>query len=111
MLRVEFDTTKLRTRLDRVGQEIRDQSEITVRAVAERAVEEMRRRVPVDTGRLRDSIHVDVLTDGVMIRAGEDYAWFVEYGTLDQRAAFSQLHLQTPGRSQPRDDQSLARST
>jgi len=39
--------------------------------------------VPVDTGTLRDSLHVDQDTDGVLVGSDVPYAVFVEYGTSD----------------------------
>lgn len=43
---------------------------------------------PVDTGRLRASIHVDIAPNGLSatVEAGVDYALFLEFGTRSQRA-------------------------
>lgn len=42
--------------------------------------------VPVDTGRLRDSIGYAVNDDTVTLYADTEYAIYVEYGTLTHRA-------------------------
>ena len=44
------------------------------------------RIAPVDTGRLRSSIHVTVEDNKITLSAGVDYAPFVEYGTSKMKA-------------------------
>jgi len=48
--------------------------------------EEMRRTVAVDTGELRDSIHVEQQGDGVAVLIDAGHAGFVEFGTVFQSA-------------------------
>lgn len=42
---------------------------------------DMESRVPVRTGRLKQSIAIKVETDRVIIGPNTDYAWYVEHGT------------------------------
>jgi HK97 gp10 family phage protein len=44
---------------------------------------DMQAMAPVDTGRLRDSLHADVDGDTLRIASDADYAAYVELGTRD----------------------------
>jgi HK97 gp10 family phage protein len=57
-----------------------------LRKVAESIVEDAKARCPVDTGRLRDAIHIEERLDGIYIFGGDRKAWYghmVEHGTVN----------------------------
>lgn len=66
--------------------EIRPQVDRELERAAEAGAEDARRRVPVDTGRLRDSIKVARTANGARYGSDVDYALFVEFGTVDTPA-------------------------
>lgn len=51
--------------------------------LAEEVAQYWRRIAPVDTGDYRDSIHVVVRGDDVRVRADDEAAPYIEYGTED----------------------------
>jgi HK97 gp10 family phage protein len=60
-----------------------------IEEVAERVAEGAKERVPVDSGGLRDAIHVERTDDAIRVIAGDTdhfYGHFVEFGTT-RRAA------------------------
>lgn len=66
----------------RVASNTKAEQERVANAIAEKA----RALVPVDTGELRDSIHVQNDTLGSIVIAGTDHGASVEYGTARQAA-------------------------
>ena len=69
----------------RLAAEMRAAEEAAAELVAERA----RQRVPVNTGRLRDAIHVEHDDDGATVVAGDTEAFYghiVEHGGVRQAA-------------------------
>lgn len=54
----------------------------TAEEITEEVAEDARRMAPVDTGRLRESVHAE----GNQVIAEADYAAYVELGTEDQKA-------------------------
>jgi HK97 gp10 family phage protein len=75
------DVHKLAEALRRSGQ---DSEATTQRVLVEAAnfiLTEMEVRVPVDTGELRRSLSITVLSDGVRIGPNTPYAAYVEFGT------------------------------
>jgi hypothetical protein len=71
-----------RIRVDRNGlRKLRNAEDRAVHRVAEEVKTDARRYAPVDTGTLRDSIHVEDGGDGTwQVVAGVDYAVDVELG-------------------------------
>lgn len=69
---------------------IQSKKDNILREIALRLENEARKLVPVRTGNLKDSIKSGILEDGAWIGAGltdeVDYATYVEYGTIHQRA-------------------------
>ena len=63
-----------------------EQMRVMLRKVAEAAAEGARRRAPVDTGRLRDSISSEDETGRAWYGTDVDYALFQELGTRYQPA-------------------------
>lgn len=58
-----------------------------LRRIAAAVAEDAQRFVPVDTGHLRESIHVEDPTGNtIRVRAGADYAAYVEQGTRHMAA-------------------------
>lgn len=71
-----------RNRLDRLADRIAGATEEAINAFADDVVVHMKGVVPVDTGKLRDSIKKE--GDGLNVTVGPrgvDYAAYVEYGT------------------------------
>ena len=54
---------------------------VAERAGAQVVVADMRKRAPVDTGALRDSITVSEVEEGAQVSASVPYARFVQFGT------------------------------
>lgn len=62
------------------------QMRAATRARAQRSADEARRLAPVDSGKYRDSIHVEETEDGARVVADADHAVHVEFGTEDTPA-------------------------
>jgi HK97 gp10 family phage protein len=78
----------LKSRLPSIGPEIQARLEAECAKTAEHVAEAARERVPVDTGALRDAIHVEPAEHGIgeFVVAGNTEAWYghlVEYGTVN----------------------------
>lgn len=73
------------TELERYLQELQEQAGKADRAIARKAAEEAaqvaRSNAPVDSGELRESIHVEETDDGYAVVAEAPHAAFVEFGT------------------------------
>jgi HK97 gp10 family phage protein len=82
---------------------VQDAAREAVAEVANVALEEARRTVPVVTGALRDSLHIERDGDSVEVVADAGHAAFVEFGTSRQAAepfltpalAVAQAHIPT----------------
>lgn len=75
----------LRSRIPQIIGELDDKLLEGVTALAEQIAEGARDRVPVETGALRDAIHVVVKDDQVAVVAGDNVAFYghmVENGTV-----------------------------
>jgi HK97 gp10 family phage protein len=60
---------------------------VAVNAGAETVAESAKSRVPVDTGRLQEAIHIEEVPGGAEVVAGNRVAWYgmlVEHGTVNQ---------------------------
>lgn len=87
-MRASFDTAQVNV-FDAQLKGLQDRlarSGASVTGLAQQCVERIKADAPVDTGELRDSIHLAVVSDGVEVHADAPYAWFVEFGTLDTPA-------------------------
>ncbi len=74
----------LRSRLPEIARRLDDVAQEAVRQRAELIAAEARSRVPVNTGRLRNAIHVEQQDDMIRIVGGDGDAWYghlVEFGT------------------------------
>jgi HK97 gp10 family phage protein len=74
----------LKSRIPEIAAELQFLIEGGLAAGAEVVAEAAKQRVPVETGELRDAIHVDKEPEGVYVIAGDSrtfYAHFVEHGT------------------------------
>lgn len=67
--------------LPALSQRMREQGAAHVQATAEHIAEDAASRAPVDTGELRDSIHVEGRGMASVIVADAGHAAYVEYGT------------------------------
>lgn len=79
----------LRSRLPEITAELEKAAREAVAAAAELVVATAKDRAPVDTGRLRDSIHIDEEAEGTYVVAGDHevfYGNMVEHGTVDAAA-------------------------
>ena len=56
--------------------------EDAIKAIADDVLEDAKRRAPVETGRLRDSIELVIVGSTAYIRVGAPYAKFVEFGAV-----------------------------
>lgn len=75
----------LQSRIPQIIGELDDKLLEGVTALAEQIAEGARERVPVETGALRDAIHVRVEDDQVAVVAGDNMAFYghmVENGTV-----------------------------
>lgn len=75
----------LKSRIPLIIGELDDRLLEAVTELAERIVAGAKDRVPVDTGALRDAIHVRVKGHDVAVVAGDDEAWYghiVENGSV-----------------------------
>lgn len=82
---------RLRDRLEQLPDEIKAGLRDAVREAAEAIRDDVRRQVPVDTGRLRSAVGIDYRDEGLTARVGWSdpaayYARFVEFGTSSQPA-------------------------
>ena len=87
-LRVRADTTDVMRLFDKT-RAIRSPIREGMERFAEDIILEMKRRAPVDTGRLRDSISWKWVGDTLTIETGEDlpYPVYVEFGTYKMAAS------------------------
>jgi HK97 gp10 family phage protein len=63
-----------------------DYTPALAKGIEQEILPEMQRLTPVDTGNLRDSEHVEVTENSVLLVAGTDYAVHVEFGTSKMSA-------------------------
>lgn len=75
------DVHKLAEALRRSGKDSEATTQRVLVEVANFILTEMEVRVPVDTGELRRSLAITVLSDGVRIGPNTPYAAYVEFGT------------------------------
>ena len=74
----------LESRIPQIALDLHPAVQYAIEAGGELVAEAARGRVPVLTGRLRDSIHVDSQDEGVYVIAGDNkvfYGMLVEHGT------------------------------
>jgi HK97 gp10 family phage protein len=74
-------------RLPEIIARLQPEVDRAVQEAARSVVADAKARVPVDTGRLRDAIHIEVDVDGVYVIAGDRKAWYghiVEHGSVKQ---------------------------
>lgn len=74
--------TEVRVDESALERELRAQVDAELKRAAEAGAEAARRRAPVDTGKLRDSIQAN----GARFGSDVDYALYVEFGTTDTPA-------------------------
>lgn len=73
--------------LKRVARALEQVGQVEADRTAQTTADDMRRRAPVDTGRLRSRIDVRQVGDRVLVGPdGVEYAAFVEFGTSDTTA-------------------------
>lgn len=88
--RVDFNDSAWRAGLKRALNNIKDGSATAVYLTGQRAAADIKRRAPVDTGRLRSSYNSIPGVDGrgpfARVGSSVQYATYVEYGTLHQHA-------------------------
>ncbi len=80
----------LHTRFPQIVRELRPRVEKAVEEGAELIAREAKSRVPVESGDLRDAIHVDDDPQGSVVVAGTDevfYGHMVEFGTSHSAAS------------------------
>jgi HK97 gp10 family phage protein len=76
-------------RFPRIMAELGPKVNLALLAGAEQIAQDARGRVPVESGSLRDAIHVDSDHDGHLVVAGDNdvfYGHFVEFGTSNNAA-------------------------
>lgn len=80
---VDIDRTAFDNKIRTVRILVNDEIKRVVTETADRVVTESKKIVPVDTGRLRDSIHSKVMDEGFTahVIADTPYAAYVEFGT------------------------------
>jgi HK97 gp10 family phage protein len=74
-------------RLPEIIARLQPEVDRAVQEAAKSVVDSAKARVPVNTGRLRDAIHVQVELEGVYVVAGNREAWYghiVEHGSVKQ---------------------------
>lgn len=85
-----FGMRDLRRALARLAGDLEDASEEAVAETAEQVKDDMQTFVPVDSGRLRDAITVEITAGGKGARVGPgdevEYSEFVEFGTSEMEA-------------------------
>lgn len=84
---VKFDASEAIAGIEKIKRGIPQSVEDTLTEAADLAIKVAKDVVPVDTGRLRDSI--DILEQGedyVIVGSDVEYAFFVEFGTVKMEA-------------------------
>lgn len=81
-------TGKLRAQLIAMAKRLEESGKVAERKGAEEVRDDMQVLVPVDSGRLRDSIRIEETGPGLDVGPGDevDYSMFVEYGTSEMPA-------------------------
>ena len=76
-------TGKLKAQLIEIAKRMQEAGERAEREGAEQVRDDMQVLVPVDSGRLRDSIRIEETGNGLDVGPGDEieYAMYVEYGT------------------------------
>lgn len=72
-----------KTRLPKITAELAIKLDAVALAAAQRIEQAAKENVPVDTGKLRDAIHIERDSDGYMVIAGDNdtfYGHIVEHG-------------------------------
>lgn len=78
---------RVEVNLNRLTEEIGPAVQARLREAAQAGSADAKRRAPVDTGRLRDSIHVEDLPDyGARYGTNVEYGIYQELGTYKMRA-------------------------
>lgn len=85
-MRIRFDNkeiSKLASDLNGAGRRAEIRAKTVVKRTGNTVVREAQRVVPVDTGALKNSLHVDFAPDGLGFEAGSElgYSGWVEFGT------------------------------
>lgn len=78
-----------KSRIPMIARELLPRLDAAAVAAAELIEQAAKERVPVDTGRLRDAIHVEHEDDGVAVIAGNNevfYGHIVEHGSVHSAA-------------------------
>lgn len=78
-----------RNKLPLIIGELHSKTDDALREAVDAVVDEAKGRVPVDSGKLRDAIHVEETEDGYSIVAGDNEAFYghlVEFGTTHSAA-------------------------
>ena len=78
-----------RSRIPQITAQLKVEMEAAEKAAAELIEQRAKERVPVDTGRLRDAIHVEHDEDGAAVVAGDTEAFYghiIEHGGVRQPA-------------------------
>lgn len=74
---------KIKNILDKYEEDVSRQIDSIMDQSVKEIVEEMKTKVPVDSGRLRNSISSEKVDDySYVVRASADYAPYVEFGTI-----------------------------
>ena len=88
MLNIEFDSKDVKAMLAELQENAKPMAEEIIKNIGTIAQNAARNTVPVDTGKLKQSITLEVVDEGEDVAAyiGSDlpYAVFVEYGTSKQ---------------------------
>ncbi|RYF47563.1 MAG: HK97 gp10 family phage protein [Cytophagaceae bacterium] len=106
----DSDAARVQEQLTALGRNVDKKTKTILMKNAKSAVAEMRRDVPVDTGKLRDSIQIVETKDGVTIQAKAPHAFFVEHGTYKMPARpFFEPAMQTMRAANKRDLPSIAK--
>ena len=77
-------SVKYTSRIPAIAAELHPKVQAALHASAEGIADRAKQRAPVETGRLRDAIHVERDGDDVYILGGDSEVWYghlVEYGT------------------------------
>lgn len=85
-MRIRFDNkeiSRLATDLNGAGRRAESRCKTIVKRTGNAVVREAQKVVPVDTGALKNSLHVDVSPDSLGFEAGSQlgYSGWVEFGT------------------------------
>ena len=89
---------KLRAKLQVIPPKVEEAARKNVDTAAARTQSDARASVPVDTGRLRDSIMVERTDDGLLARVGSNlvYAPVIEFGRRGKPYLFPSAELERP---------------